>query len=128
MPRIFHNFTRLHGFIAGGLLVSFMALTLLFCLKGWIPNPGAGRIAVATAATVTGPFTGPIARYDVQIIQGSLFKPCAISATYLLILFLCQVLPLPFQRGARSVRIAAWAIGLFVWFGAGIISLLIAID
>jgi len=128
MPRIFHNFTRLHGFIAGGLLVPFMALTLFFCLKGWIPNPGAGRIAVATVTTVTGPFTGPIARYDVQIIQGSLLKPFAISAIYLLFLFLSQVLPLPFQRGAKSIRIAAWAVGLFVWFGAGIVSLLVAID
>ena len=106
----------------------FMALSLFFCLKGWIPNPGSGRIFLATLATVTGPFTGAIARYDEPVIQGPVLRPMLYCAAYIVILLSSQVIPLPFRRVSMPVRYLAWLAGLVAWFGAGIISLLAAID
>jgi hypothetical protein len=128
MPRFSNNLTRLHGYVAGGLLAVFMALTLFFCLMGWKPNPGAGRIAAATLATLAGPFTGAIARPDEPFCWTTARSLLPTSAGFLLMAALCQVLPLPFRRGALAFRVVAWIIGLVVWFGASIISLLNAID
>jgi hypothetical protein len=41
---------------------------------------------------------------------------------------LCQVIPLPFRRGAFAFRIGTWTIGLLVWFAGAIPSLLNAIE
>jgi len=128
MPRLFSNFTRLHGYVAGGLLAIFMAACLFLCLMMWKPNPGVGRIAIATLAAVSGPFTGAIARPDDRASWIAAWDLLPVCASSLVVGILFQVLPLPFRRGASVFRIGMWIIGLVVWFGAVILSLLNALD
>ncbi len=115
MPRLGNNFTRLHGFIAGGFLAAFMALVLLCCLMNWrAMSHDLPLVLRATLATVTGPFDGTIARPGVGAawIAARWWLPAC--ASFFGLAALCQVVPLPFRRGAFAFRIGTWTIGWFV--------------
>jgi hypothetical protein len=82
----------------------------------------------ATLLTFCGPFTGAILRP---------FEPDTWKAAYGLLLFCApalglgiigQLVPLPFRRGARGLRIGAWVLGLLVWFGGSFLSLMMAME
>jgi hypothetical protein len=129
MLRLGNNFTRAHGFVAGGLLVAFMALVLFCCLMNWraighdIP-----LVLRATLATVTGPFDGAIARPGDGAAWMAARWCLPACTSFLGLAALSQVVPLPFRRGAFAFRIGTWSIGLFVWFAGAVPSLLNAIN
>ena len=128
MPRL-NNFTRVHGFVAGGLLAAFRALVLFCCLMNWRAiGHDLPLVLRATLATVTGPFDGTIARPGDGAAWVAALWCLPACASLLVLAALCQVVPLPFRRGAFAFRIGTWAIGLFVWFAGAVPSLLNAID
>jgi hypothetical protein len=126
MRNLRDSFTKIHGLIALGLLVVFAALTLFACLDGSESDLRERHIASATLGAFSGPFTGALARPSQSSCWrcGWLLLPyCAGS---LLAGFICQMIPLPFRRGASALRIGAWTFGLLGWFGGGTLSLLYA--
>jgi hypothetical protein len=128
MPRLGNNFTRVHGFIAGGLLAVFMALVLFCCLMNWRAiGYDLPLVLRATLATVTGPFDGTIARPGDGAAWMAARWCLPACASFLVLAALCQVVPLPFRRGAFAFRIGTWTVGLFVWLSGAVPSLLNAI-
>ena len=129
MLRPGNNFTRLHGFIAGGLLAAFMALVLFCCLMNWRAiGHDLPLVLRATLATVTGPFDGPIARPGDGAAWMATRWCLPACAFFLVLAVLCQVAPLPFRRGAIAFRVGTWTVGLFVLLSGAVPSLLNAID
>ena len=128
MPRIFSNFTRIHGYVTGGLVAVFILLSILCCLVFSVPRQSIAHTMVVTMAMISGPYTGALARPDEPFCWTTARSLLPASATVLLTAVLCQVLPLPFWRGATTFRVAAWIVGLVVWLGAAILSLLNAYD
>jgi hypothetical protein len=129
MRRFGNNFTRVHGFVAAGLLAAFMAMVLFFCLMNWRAiGHNLPLVIRATLATVTGPFDGTIARPGdgAAWIAARWCLPACTS--FLVMAVFCQVAPWPFRRGAFAFRIGTWTIGLFVWLSGAVPSLLNAID
>lgn len=129
MPRLGNYFTRVHGFVAAGLLAAFMVLVLYFCLMNWEAiGHDLPLVLRATLATVTGPFDGPIARPDdAEAAWKAAWWCFPACASFLMLAVLGQFVPLPFRRGAYAFRIGAWTIGLFVWLLGAVPSLLNAI-
>lgn len=128
MPRFENNFTRLHGYIAGGLTAAFMALVLFFCLMNWRAiHQDLFLVVRATLATITGPFDGVIARPGDSAAWMATKAFLPVCGSLLIVSVLSQILPLPFRRGAFALRIAIWSIGWFVWLAGGIPSLVNAI-
>jgi hypothetical protein len=130
MPCLKNNFTRLHGYIAAGLLAAFMALVLFFCLMNWRAiHHDLPLVVRATLATVTGPFDGVIARPSDTGAAWMAARFCLPAcASFLALAVLGQIVPLPFRRGAFVFRIGTWTIGVFVWLAGAVPSLLNAID
>ena len=129
MPRLRNNFTRAHGFVAGGLLAAFMSLVLFFCLMNWRAiGHNSALVLRAMLATVTGPFDGTIARPGDGAAWMAVWFCLPMCASFLVLAILCQIVPLPFRRGAFAFRIGTWGLGWFVWFAGAIPSLLNAID
>jgi hypothetical protein len=129
MPRSGNNFTRLHGYIAGGLLAAFMAFVLFCCLMNWrATGHDLPLVLRATLATVTGPFDGAIARPSDGAAWAAARWCLPVCAFFLVLAVLCQVIPLPFRRDAFAFRIGTWTIGLFVWLLGAVFSLLNAIN
>ena len=128
MARFSNNFTRLHGYVAGGLLAVFVLLALWCCLIVSVPKQSSGHTVVVTLAILSGPFAGAIASPNEPFCWTTAWFLLPVCAPFLLTAVLCQVLPLPFRRGALAFRVVTWIIGLVVWFGAAIISLLNAFD
>jgi hypothetical protein len=129
MVRLENNFTRFHGVVAAGLLVTFMALVLLCCLMNWTAiGHDLPLVLRATLATVIGPFDGIIARPGDTAAWMAAWWCLPVCASFLVLAVLCQVVPLPFRRGAFTFRIATWAIGLFVWLFGAVLSMLNAIN
>jgi hypothetical protein len=129
MPCSGNNFSRLHGFIAGGLLAAFMAFILFICLMNWRAiGHNLPLVLRATLATVTGPFDGPIARPGDGAAWVAAWFCLPACGSFLLLAVVCQVVPLPFCRGAFAFRVGTWAVGLFVWLLGAVPSLLNAID
>ena len=125
----FNNFTRVHAFVAGGLLAAFMAFVLFICLENWRAIGQDVPIVVrATLATVTGPFDGTIARPGDGAAWIAARWCLPVCAPSLLLAVLCQFTALPFRRGAYAFRIGTWTVGCFIWLAGAIPSLMNALD
>jgi hypothetical protein len=123
MRRLFYNFGRVHLYIFLGFYLAFAALTFFALHAGSESDRRENPIAAATLGSVSGPFTGAIARHFQSCCwQFSLavFPYCAL---FLGAGLLCQIIPLPFQRFEHTVRLTIWCIGLFGWFGGALVSL-----
>ena len=105
-----------------------MGLILFLCLMGWKTNPEERHITRATLATMSGPFTGAIARPDDSSSWKAAWSLLPFCGAFLVIGTLCQIVPLPRHTGARTARILAWFIGLAGWFCGSVISLMNAIE
>ncbi|HLH54364.1 MAG TPA: hypothetical protein VKY92_12190 [Verrucomicrobiae bacterium] len=123
-----NNFTRVHAFVAGGLLAAFMALVLFGCLMGWEHIRDLPLVLRATLAVVTGPFDGPIARPGDWAAWMAARWCLPVCASFLVLGALCQLIPLPFRRGAFAFRIGTWTVGWFLWLAGAILSLMNALD
>src|SRR5579872_4570212 len=129
MSRLGNNFTRAHRIVAGGLLAAFMAFVLFVCLMNWRAiGHDLPLVVKATLATATGPFDGTIARPGDGAAWMAARWCLPVCGSFLVLAFLCQVIPLPFRRGAFGFRISTWSVGLCVWLSGAIPSLLNAID
>lgn len=105
-----------------GFYVVFATLTFLALMAGSESDRRENLIVAATVGAVTGPFTGAIARHFQSCcwqFSLSLFPYCALLLGGGVV---CQVIPLPFRRGERIVRLALWCLGLLGWFGGVLIS------
>lgn len=114
--------SRARRYILLGLLAPFMALTYFAVSSG---SPGDVRqrpVVLTTLATITGPFVGPIARNGQSCcVEFSLWLAAACGPVLALGL-IAQVVPLPFMRGQRAVRLSLWTIGWLVWLASGHVS------
>ena len=125
------RFQKAHLYTFLGLTAAFSALTLWIVLHqspgDWNDWRGPHPYR-AVIFTVTGPFTIAILRpfepESWQLAWG-LFPYCA---ALLLAGGALQVLPLPFQRGARVLRLTGWILGWLAWFAGGFLALLRAMD
>ena len=127
-PLVASHFSRLHLYVFLAIWCGFTIWTFLIVNSGL--DSGSGKSATVfrtTVATILGPMTGAISR-DLQgcclRFSLSLLPYCAASAG---IGVLAQVLPLPFERFARAVRILLWTVGWIGWFMGGIVSFMHAL-
>lgn len=122
MKHLYRNFSRVHGYIFLGFYGGFAALTFLILNAGSEADRRGNQIVWATLGTVSGPFTGAIARHFQSCcwqFSAMLFPYCGFLLGAGL---LAQMIPFPFQRFERGVRIAMWCLGLLGWFGGALVS------
>jgi hypothetical protein len=120
--RLFENhFTRTHGYVALGFLLVFSGFTL-FLVCHPKNNEGLANIVVTTLATVSGPMVGAVARDCQSCCLKFSLTLLPWSGAFLAVGTLFQIVPLPFGRFARAVRLTLWCLGLLGWFGGGVIS------
>jgi hypothetical protein len=117
------RFSRWHAGVAVALWLAFSGLTLLILLGGPARATRPPKtVAATTAGVVLGPMTGAICRD----FQGCCLRFSLMLMPYCLAGLAAGVvvqLAVP-ARGwfTRTVRVVAWALGLIVWFGGGIVS------
>jgi hypothetical protein len=113
-----------------GFYLVFAGLTLLALLPGNLSGHGDSldRTVAAAIGAFSGPFTGAIARGFQSCCWRfalSLFPVCgAILGGGLLF----QLVPIPFRRIERPIRISTWCVGLFGWFAGVPVSFLHALS
>lgn len=116
------NWKRSHLWIFIGFYIAFAGLTLLVLQAGSASDRRENWIAAAVVGSVTGPFTGAIARH---------LQPCCVQFAWAVFPYsfaalsagaLCQVIPLPLKRFAQATRLSLWCVGLLGWFGGAVIS------
>lgn len=118
------RFTRWHAAIAVVLWLVFTMLTFAALMAGLDRDPHwQFRVAITTAATILGPMTGAISReFQSCCLEASVsLLPYCLSA--LAMATLLQLIRWPPAIWANGIRFLIWALGLFVWFGGGIVSL-----
>jgi hypothetical protein len=122
-----HRPSRSRWYILLGLLVPFTALTCLAVSSG-SPGDVRGRpVILTTLATITGPFTGAIARHGQSCCLQFSLRLAAICGPVLALGMIAQVVPLPFWRGRQAVRLVLWTLGWFVWLFGGHVSFMHAL-
>jgi hypothetical protein len=126
-----NHFRRVHLYIFLGFALAFSIFTYYAVIHmspgDWNDWRGTHPYR-ATLLTIFGPFTGAILRpFDQDCWQTSrgLLLFCAPLLVFGL---LCQLVRLPFRRGAQALRIAMWVIGLLSWFAGSVLSLLVTMD
>jgi hypothetical protein len=116
-------FTRAHLWVFAVIWGGFTVLTFLIVNAG--ADQGGGRlfvIALTTAATISGPMTGAVAR-DFQSccfeFSLSLLPYCG---AILFVGVAAQLVKWPFQLFAGAIRMFLWIVGWIGWFMGGIVS------
>ena len=117
------RFSRWHAWVAALLWLFFSGLTLLAVLDGLDHATEKPKtVALTTAGTVLGPMTGAISRD---------FQGCCLKASLDLMPYclggLLTGLAVQLVVPARGIftgtfRVSAWVMGLFAWFGGGMVS------
>ena len=125
MRLISDNFTRQHAYIVGWLYLVFALLSAGCCVFASVPAQSAGATIVTTLVIASGPFTAGFI-HPPALEFG--FRTFSFFATFFVIGFLSQILPLPVNRATRAFYLCTWTLGLFVWFCGSILSLLCAFD
>jgi hypothetical protein len=128
MKPFLHKFDRVHLYIFLGFYLTFAVLAFLVLNAGSASDRRENQIAAATLGVVSGPFTGAIARSFQSCCWNfslSIFPYCA---AFLGVGVLSQVIPFPFHRFERPVRLTLWCIGLLGWFGGVLVSFLHALS
>jgi hypothetical protein len=118
------GFTKVHLWVFMGILAVATVFNFFVVNEGIDHGPEHTRqVIVTTLATVTGPMTGGIAR-DLQscCVKFSLWVLLVFSGPALLVGIIMQLIPLPFQKGARVFRMFFWVASLLLWFLGGLIS------
>src|SRR5690349_15285993 len=88
-----------------GLLVPFMALTLLAVRSGSPGDVHERPVVLTTLATITGPFTGAVARRGQSCCLRFSVRLAAFCGPALAVGLLAQALPSPIGRGGKAVRL-----------------------
>ena len=118
----FRHFTRTHLFIFLGFYIVFAALTALVLNLQSESDRREAPIVSATLASISGPFTGAIARHYQSCCWDFSMSIFPYSAAFLAFGVLAQIVALPWKCCERAMRLTAWCFGLLGWFGAIILS------
>jgi len=102
----------------------FTALTYLAVNSGSMGDVSDRPVALTTLATITGPFIGAIARDGQSCCLAFSLWLAAVTGPVLAVGLIAQVVPLPFRRGQRAVRLVLWTLGWLAWLLSGPISFL----
>ena len=122
MQRLLQKFGRVHLYTFLGFYFAFSALTFIALSNGSESDRRENWILAATLGTISGPFTGAIARHLQSCcwqFSLTLFPYCA---TFLGVGIVSQLIPLPITRIERAVRLSLWCLGLLGWFGGVAVS------
>lgn len=122
MQPILHSFSRVHVVIFLAFYITFAAVTFLALTAGSPSDRKEYPIAAATLGTLSGPFTGAIARNFQSCcweFSLTIFPYCALL---LGVGVISQIVPLPLRRFDRPVRLTLWCLGLLGWFGGALVS------
>src|SRR6476646_6205067 len=84
-----------------GLLALFTALTYLAVSSGSPGDVHDRPVTLTTLATITGPFTGAIARHGQSCCLQFSLRLAAICGPVLALGLIAQLIPLPFRRAGR---------------------------
>jgi hypothetical protein len=122
VQHLFRNFSRAHLYLFIGFYVAFAVLTFLALNAGTESDRRQNQIVTATIGAVSGPFTGAIARQFQSCCWKFSLAVFPYSALILGAGVICQIIPLPFRRLERAVRLTLWCIGLLGWFGGALLS------
>ena len=114
--------SRARWYILLGLLVPFTALTYFAVSSGSPSDVRERPVVLTTLATITGPFVGAIARHSESCCLDFSLRLAAMTGPVLALGLIAQVVPLPFRRGRRAVRLMLWTLGWLIWLFSGLIS------
>lgn len=112
------RFGLAHIVIFATLWLGFTVLTYA-AVSGGLTNASQerGLVVMTTLGSISGPMTGAICRrFQSCCLQASL-SLLPYAAAGLLVGVLFQWLPLPSRLGWQVLRLSAWGLGWFVWFG-----------
>ena len=79
-------------------------------------------VFLTTAATITGPMTGAIARQWQSCCTEFSLKIMMFSAPVLLFGIFFQLINIPLKKYAEEIRLLIWIVCLMIWFLGGILS------
>jgi hypothetical protein len=97
------------------LLAPFSILTHLAVRSGSPFDIRERLVMLMALATITGPFTGAIARNGQSCCLGFSLRLALFCGPALALGILAQLVPVPFTREREAVRLAAWTAGWLVW-------------
>lgn len=119
MPHVLHHFRWTHLWILLAIYLAFAAWTNAI-LNGESESDRRNNwVTAATVGSISGPFTGAIARHLQTCCWEFSLRLFPYCAAMLSVGLLFQLIPLPKFRGEQAVRLTLWCVGLFGWF-AGI--------
>src|SRR5262249_37632892 len=110
------------------LLAPFTVLTHLAVRSGSAGDARERPVLLTTLATITGPFTGAIARNGQSCCLTFSLRLASLGGPAPALAILAQFAPMPFARGREAIRLAAWTAGWLIWLLAGPASLLHALS
>ncbi|HEX8200519.1 MAG TPA: hypothetical protein VF590_08525 [Isosphaeraceae bacterium] len=116
--------SRARWYVLLGLLLPFTALSYLAVSSGSHSDVRDRPVALTTLATITGPFVGAIARNGQTCCLGFSLRLAVACGPVLALGLISQLVPLPFRRGQRAVRLGLWTLGWLVWLSGGPVSFL----
>ncbi|MCX6895937.1 MAG: hypothetical protein NTZ16_10660 [Verrucomicrobia bacterium] len=122
-----HCFQRVHLYVLMGFVIAFSALTFWFLVHQSANDWRENKNYTATLLTISGPFTGAIARPSEAGCLRFAWKLFPSCAAVLFLGVICQLIPFPFQRGSQRLRVSMWIVGLLGWFAGSVLSLLFAL-
>ena len=122
VAHLFRHFTRTHLFIFLGFYIVFAGLTALALSAGSDSDRREAPIVSAALGSISGPFTGAIARHFQSCCWNFSLSIFPWSAALLGIGVLAQIVAMPWKCCERAMRLTAWCLGLLGWFGAIILS------
>jgi hypothetical protein len=122
MKDVFQHFNRKHVFVFLGFYLAFASLTLFVLSRQSASDWRDNWNVAATVGSLSGPFTGAIARHLQSCCWQFSVRLFPYSAAFLLGGFAFQFVPLPWPSGQRSLRLVVWSVGLLGWFGGAVVS------
>ncbi len=119
-----NNLTRHHALSFTILFLIFTTLTYLATNAGIDQGNDHHRLVLLTTAnTITGPFTGAIARNFQGCCLDFSLSLLTYAATILAVGIISQFIPLPENKlWSAILRHTLWITAWFIWFATGIVS------
>ncbi|MBX7255361.1 MAG: hypothetical protein K1Y02_03275 [Candidatus Hydrogenedentes bacterium] len=115
--RLFENhFGRWQVYIFEVQFLVFTVLSYVGAKGGLDASEPPKRLWTVTCAAITGPFAGAIARGGQSCCLEFSLQILPVCGGALAMGTVAQFLRLPFGRFNKPMRLAAWSLGLLVWF------------
>lgn len=120
---IFENsFSKKHLYIFLAILIFFTIVNFVILCDDLDGQNKYLYVILTTAATITGPMTGAIARQWQECCTEFSLKIMMFCAPVLLFGTFFQLIKLPFKKFAAASRLFIWIVSLLIWFLGGILS------